>query len=45
MHCTSVEAENRIEAIKILKKEYNKNMVIGFNFWNYYVTGLMRIQL
>ncbi len=45
MHCTSVVAENRIEAIKILKKEYNKNMVIGFNFWNYYVNGLMRIKL
>lgn len=39
LHCKSIVAESRIAAINLLKNE-NKNLVLGFNFWNYYVTGL-----
>jgi len=42
MHIASIIAENRIEAMKLVKKDYGRNIAFGFKFWNYYVTGLIR---
>lgn len=39
MHITSYAANDRKEAIDLFKKD-NKSAKIGFNFWNYYITGI-----
>ena len=39
MHITSYVANDRKEAIELFKKD-NKSAKIGFNFWNYYITGI-----
>ncbi len=41
MHIMSLFSENRITAISEFKKEH-KWAIIGFKFWNYYITGLMQ---